>query len=64
MLMSDLLSGRVRVREGCGRTAEEIIDELWSIFFADEDEIDAHDDLGETDPKPAGHHLRAVAPIT
>lgn len=57
------LSGRVRVREGCGRTAAEIIDELWSIFFADEAEIDLDDDFGD-DPKPGGHHLRAVAPIT
>lgn len=28
------LSGRVRVREGCGRSSEEIIDELWREHFA------------------------------
>ena len=38
------LSGRVRVREGSGRSASEIIDELWSIFFAPE----------EDEPEPDG----------
>ena len=28
------VSGRIRAREGCGRTAEDIVDELWAIFFA------------------------------
>ena len=28
------LSGRVRLREGCGRTAEEIVTELWEQVFA------------------------------
>ena len=27
------LSGRVRLREGCGRTAEEIVTELWATVF-------------------------------
>ena len=27
------LSGRVRVRDGCGRSAEEIVQELWRRFF-------------------------------
>lgn len=48
------LSGRVKVREGSGRTAEQVIDELWAIFFEpgvgldelDDDAIDL-DDLDE-----------------
>lgn len=58
------LSGRVRVREGCGRTTEEIIDELWAIFFAPaaDEEADDHRERG-SGPKAAGH-LRAVAPTT
>lgn len=59
------LSGRVRVREGCGRTAEEIVDELWAIFFAPAGEDDDVDDPfargGTALPKAVGH-LRAVAP--
>jgi MoxR-like ATPase len=48
------LSGRVKVREGSGRTAEEIIDELWAIFFEpgpglDEDGDDPID-LDELEP--------------
>ena len=39
------LSGRVRVREGVSRTADEVITELWSRFFAP-----APDDGGGTDP--------------
>jgi MoxR-like ATPase len=27
------LSGRVRLREGCGRTAEEVVTELWAAVF-------------------------------
>ncbi len=34
------VSGRIRVREGCGRTAEDIVDELWAIFFAADPEAD------------------------
>lgn len=56
------LSGRVRVRDGCGRTSSDIIDELWSIFFSPEvdDEFDEGDgdDAGK---KGQRHHLRAVA---
>ena len=42
------LSGRVRVREGCGRTAEEIVDELWRKFF----------DIGDTDAPPPPERLQ------
>jgi MoxR-like ATPase len=28
------LSGRVRVREGCSRTSEDIVTELWNEVFA------------------------------
>ena len=31
------LSGRVRVREGCSRTSEEIVTELWQQVFAEPD---------------------------
>ena len=31
------LSGRIRVREGCNHTAEEIVKELWAEIFADPD---------------------------
>ena len=56
------LSGRVRVREGCGRTAAEIVDELWAIFFAPESDDEVDDEATGTDsPKARGHHLRAVA---
>jgi MoxR-like ATPase len=34
-------SGRVRVREGCGRTADDIVDELWAKFFGPSDETAA-----------------------
>lgn len=58
------LSGRVRVREGCGRTAADIIDELWAIFFAPIDEgLDEEADLDDRSSagKARGPHLRAVA---
>ena len=42
------LSGRVRIREGCGRTAEQIIDELWAIFF--DDRADANTDSSDLEP--------------
>ena len=42
------LSGRVRVREGVSRTADEVITDLWSQFFAP-----APDDGGGTDPGKA-----------
>ena len=60
------LSGRVRIREGCGRSAEDIIDELWAIFFAPMTD-DADEDADGTDDltgKGRGHHLRAVAAPT
>ena len=34
------LSGRVRVRDGVTRTAEEIVTELWAAVFATPDEAD------------------------
>lgn len=51
------LSGRVRVREGCGRTAEQIVDELWSIFFEPGPGLDDDDgplDLDELEPAGKG----------
>lgn len=47
------LSGRVKVREGSGRTPEEVVTELWEEVFQPKDE-DASDDLGkENAPKGA-----------
>jgi len=43
------LSGRVRVREGSGRTPDDVIDELWRKFFAPA-EPHTHGD-GTADPK-------------
>ena len=58
------LSGRVRIRDGCGRSTADIIDELWAIFFAPERE-DSADDKGSRGDGESGkaprHHLRAVA---
>lgn len=34
------LSGRIRVREGCARTAEDIVTELWRSVFASPDDAD------------------------
>jgi MoxR-like ATPase len=58
------LSGRVRVRDGCGRTAAEIVDELWAIFFApeaDDDPETGEPDGDDSTGKGQRHHLRAVA---
>jgi MoxR-like ATPase len=43
------LSGRVRVREGSGRTGEEIIEELWRIYFSPSP--DGEREAGAPDPK-------------
>ena len=46
------LSGRIRVREGSGRTADEIVTELWAKFFGPTDgDPDRRDDDGASDPK-------------
>jgi MoxR-like ATPase len=49
------LSGRIRVREGCGRSAEELIAELWAEWFAPDAGSPAEDDPsahgGDGDPK-------------
>lgn len=45
------LSGRVRVREGSGRTAAEIIDELWRRWLAPPDDGDGDGGGDGTDPK-------------
>jgi MoxR-like ATPase len=49
------LSGRIRVREGCGRSAEELVAELWAEWFAptadSAGEADRHADGGDGDPK-------------
>ena len=58
------LSGRGRVRDGCGRTAAEIVDELWAIFFApeaDDDPETGEPDGDDSTGKGQRHHLRAVA---
>ncbi|MDO8389432.1 MAG: MoxR family ATPase [Actinomycetota bacterium] len=41
------LSGRLRLREGCARTAEDIVRELWQQVFADSDDGDSPDDGAE-----------------
>jgi len=43
------LSGRIRVREGSGRSADEIVTELWSKYFGAPAEPHDHD--GAADPK-------------
>jgi MoxR-like ATPase len=49
------LSGRIRVRDGCGRTAEELVAELWARWFApaedDRDPSDRPPSEGGPDPK-------------
>ena len=47
------LSGRLRLREGCTRTAEDIVRELWHQVFADSEEG------GDADPGASG---KAIAP--
>jgi MoxR-like ATPase len=47
------LSGRIRVRDGCNRSAEDIVTELWQRFFAPADH-DGDDEASQTegdDPK-------------
>ncbi len=48
------LSGRVRVREGSGRTAEDVIDELWTAVFpiADDDDDPGDPVPGKVHPPP------------
>lgn len=43
------LSGRVRVRDGCGRSAADIIDELWREYFAPATDPDTAPPPGEGD---------------
>lgn len=50
------LSGRVRVREGSGRTPEEIITELWREVFAPETDEPTPDELGKANA-PTGATL-------
>lgn len=45
------LSGRIRVREGCGRSAADIIDELWLEWLAP-----PPDEGDEEGDEPAGEH--------
>lgn len=40
------LSGRVRVRDGCSRSAAEIIDELWQLHLAPRPDADSNDGEG------------------
>jgi MoxR-like ATPase len=42
------LSGRVRVREGSGRTGEDVVEELWRRYFSP---ADADERASEPDPK-------------
>ncbi len=44
------LSGRVRVREGSGRTGEEIVEELWRRLFSPDEPAESGGDSG-SDPK-------------
>ncbi len=55
------LSGRIRLREGCGRSAEEVVTELWSRHFPTSVDDAPVDDLAEDpagdpacEPEPAG----------
>jgi MoxR-like ATPase len=49
------LSGRIRVREGCGRSADDLVAELWAQWFAPvgdgNDGGDASGSAGGDDPK-------------
>jgi MoxR-like ATPase len=49
------LSGRIRVREGCGRSADDLVAELWTQWFAPADDGDEGGDgagsTGGDDPK-------------
>ncbi|MEX2626209.1 MAG: MoxR family ATPase [Ilumatobacteraceae bacterium] len=54
------LSGRVRLREGSTRTAEEIITELWTSVFGRPD--DPEDRGGESDEGEGGGEGKADAP--
>ncbi len=42
------LSGRVRVRDGCHRTAEAIIEDLWREYFAPPDDAPPAEPTGDT----------------
>ena len=44
------LSGRIRLREGSARSAEDVVRELWAAHFAPTDPADTHDDGGEGEP--------------
>jgi MoxR-like ATPase len=50
------LSGRVRLREGCTRTAEDIITELWFEVFGEQraDEVDGDADAAGKASAPTG----------
>jgi MoxR-like ATPase len=48
------LSGRVRVREGSGRTGEEVVDELWQKFFDPASGDPDADAAGGGDQPPKG----------
>ncbi len=48
------LSGRIRLQEGCGRTPEEIIRELWHRIFAVADKDDDDDGNSGGSPGPSG----------
>ncbi len=51
------MSGRVRVREGSGRTAEDVIGELWSaVFPADADDDPGDPAAGKAHPPPGTTH--------
>jgi len=41
------LSGRLRLREGCARTAEDIVRELWQHVFVDSDDSEPDDASGK-----------------
>jgi MoxR-like ATPase len=43
------LSGRVRVREGCGRTAEDVVRQLWAELADDPPETSDDTDAGEAE---------------
>ena len=47
------LSGRVRLREGCSRTAEEVVTELWSRHFAPRPDPADSDPSGDDGPGKA-----------
>jgi MoxR-like ATPase len=48
------LSGRIRLREGCTRSAEDVVTELWARHLGAPDAGDGGEDPGAGDSEGAG----------